>query len=174
MRLHRNLIAILSLQLFTRGYSLQCFITPADPTGSSSRRSPVPTTFHACFPVVKFLAQHERIDLPLDFSRQPGAGYRVPAQWANGNCVVIIDVQSNDDVATTSFNEIAHEAGVVLLGCVVQPPHLGGSQWVGERQVMKVSVFGARRFAPGTSAPSLLSAKFPAMNISDSESSDTA
>lgn len=171
MRIHRDLVAILSLLLYTLAHSLECYIPPPD----VASRHFVPTTFHACYPILKFLVRHERVDLPLHFSRRPGVGYLVPAQWTSGNCVVSIDVQSSDDVETASFGQIAHEAGLVLLGCVVQPPHLGGSQWVGEQKVMKVTVFGYRREDPPlASVPLLLSAKSPMTNISGGQSHGTA
>ena len=165
MRIHGDLIIFLFLLLCRLAYTLECYIAPPDP--ASRRRSPVPTTFQACYQIVKFLVRHERIDLPIDFSRRPGAGYLVPDQWSSDNCVVMIDVQSNDDIETASFSQISHEAGLVVLGCVVRPPHLGGSQWVGEKKVMKVSVFGSQGYTRLASLPPLLSAKYTMTNISE-------
>lgn len=165
MHLH---LALVCLQLCTLAYTLECYIAP-----SSDAASPSPTTFHACYQIVKFLVRHERIDIPIDFSRRQGVGYLVPAQWTAGNCIISIDMLSDDDVETASFSDIAHEAGLVVLGCVVHPPHLGGTQWVGERRVMQVSVFG-RPYGLSTSMPSLQFATLSNTSIVTSPKIDTA
>ena len=41
-----------------------------------------------------------------------------------------------------SFYDIATEVGIILLRCVMHPPHLGGTQYVGPKKVTNVTVFG--------------------------------
>ena len=133
-----------------RDHQLSCYRT------APGRTQPlVEVQFHVCYQVVKFLLLHERIDLPLDFSRRDSAGYPVPAQWKAGNCVIKIDVPDYNQVQTATFADIAREAGLVLLGCVIQPPHYGGTTFVGSKLVMNVSVFGVARGAPSLSSPTL-------------------
>ena len=107
-----------------------------------------PTTFQACYQVIKFLLRHERTDLPLLFSRIPGRGYLLPEQWLFSNCLFILDTHSDADEETTTFRQIAVAASTVLLACVAQPPHLGGTQTVGPKAVMNVTVTGLNLHPP--------------------------
>ena len=61
-----------------------------------------------------------------------------------GDCGVAIDMHSDDDEDSMSFHDIAVETGVILIRCVAHPPHLGGTQPVGPKKVMNVTVFGYR------------------------------
>ena len=108
-----------------------------------------PTTFKACSAVIKWLGSHDKEQGPITFSRQHGVGYRVPDQWLSGNCVVGIDMHSDDDVDTLSFREIVIQAWTIALACVISPPHLGGSGDVGPRGVMNVTVIGVDFKADG-------------------------
>ena len=102
----------------------------------------VPTTYHTCYEIIKFLAHSKRMKLPIRFSRIPGLGYKLPEQWKSGNCVLQVDLDSDADDDTTTFEQIAIETGVVLLACVASPPHVGGTRYVGPKSVMNVTVFG--------------------------------
>ena len=117
-------------------------------------RAIAPTTFHACYQVIKFLVRHERTDLPLLFSRIPGKGYLLPEHWRFSNCLFILDTHSDADEETTTFRQIAVEASTILLACVAQPPHLGGTQTVGPKAVMNVTVTGLD-FRPPAALPLL-------------------
>ena len=108
-----------------------------------------PTTFKACKTVIKWLGSHDKEQAPITFSRQHGVGYRVPDQWASGNCVVGIDMHSDDDVDTLSFRDVVVEAYTIALACVISPPHLGGSGRVGPKGVMNVTVVGVDLKADG-------------------------
>ena len=110
--------------------------------GGVPRNQLRPTTFKACSAVIKWLGSHDKEKAPITFSRRLGVGYRVPDQWASGNCVVGIDMHSDDDVDTLSFREIVVEAYAIALACVISPPHLGGSSQVGPKGVMNVTVIG--------------------------------
>ncbi|CAF9915278.1 MAG: hypothetical protein HETSPECPRED_002348 [Heterodermia speciosa] len=110
--------------------------------GGGPRSKLRPTTFKACRAVIKWLGSHDKEQGPITFSRRPGVGYRVPDQWLSGNCVVSIDMHSDDDVDTLSFREIAVEAYTIALGCVISPPHLGGDGHVGPKGVMNVTILG--------------------------------
>ncbi|CAO1596966.1 hypothetical protein XANCAGTX0491_000793 [Xanthoria calcicola] len=111
----------------------------------------IPTTYHACFQVIKFIISHERIELPTLFSRAPNVGYRLPEQWRQGSCVLQLDM--NDaatapaETETATFKNVADAAASVILACVLARPHLGGSQFVGAKKVMNVTVFGTDRAA---------------------------
>ncbi|KAI4266500.1 MAG: hypothetical protein L6R38_008699 [Xanthoria sp. 2 TBL-2021] len=124
------------------------FLSRAVPSVScfeSSDHSLIPTTYHACFQVIKFLIRHERIELPTLFSRKPNVGYHLPEQWRDGSCVIHLDM--NDDATaeeeeTATFKDIAGEAATIMLGCVVPRPHFGGTQFVGPKKVMNITIFG--------------------------------
>ena len=107
-----------------------------------------PTTYHACFQVVKFVVRHERIELPLLFSRIPGVGYQLPEEWVYQTCALRLDMHSDTDEDTTTFKDIAVEAGKVMLACVAQSPHFGGTQYVGPKAVMNVTIFGVATDGP--------------------------
>ena len=117
----------------------------------------IPTTYHACFQVIKFIIGHERIELPTLFSRAPNVGYRLPEQWRQGSCVLQLDMNDHAATApaeteTATFKNVADAAASVILACVLARPHLGGSQFVGAKKVMNVTVFGtdaARLKGPG-------------------------
>ena len=117
--------------------TIGCFAQSAAP-----RQRLVPTTFKACYELSKFLIQHDKAQGAFTFSRKPGVGYQVPEHWFSGNCVLAIDVHSEDDEETLSFKDIAVEAGAIMVRCVANPPHLGGTQFVGRRRVMNVTVIG--------------------------------
>lgn len=63
-------------------------------------------------------------------------------------CALSIDMHSDTDEDTTTFRQIAVEAGTIMLACIAQPPHFGGTQYVGPRNVMNVSIFGIPNEAP--------------------------
>ncbi|KAL8911244.1 MAG: hypothetical protein Q9171_003542 [Xanthocarpia ochracea] len=105
----------------------------------------LPTTYHACYQILKFVVSHGRVNLPYTFSRHPNRGYQLPEQWFYDTCVVQLDMNANDEEDTASFRDVAKAAGTVMLGCVAQPPHLGGTQFVGPKSVMNVSLFGIPR-----------------------------
>ena len=117
--------------------------------GGAPRSKLRPTTFKACSAVIKWLGSHDKEEGPITFSRRLGVGYPVPDQWASGNCVVGIDMHSDDDVDTLSFREIVVEAYSIALACVISPPHLGGSGHVGPKRVMNVTVIGVNFNAHG-------------------------
>ena len=101
-----------------------------------------PTTFKACSTVIKWLGSHDKEQGPITFSRRLGIGYRVPDQWLSGNCLVGIDMQTDNDIDTLSFRDIVVQAYTIALACVISPPHLGGSGSVGPKRVMNVTVKG--------------------------------
>ena len=102
-----------------------------------------PTTYHACFEIMRFFRSPQHAKLPFTFSRKADAGYLVPAQWLRGNCILHIDVNSDDDQETTTFEMISIAASQLAWSCVVPPPHLGGTVYVGPKSVMNVTIFGA-------------------------------
>ena len=82
----------------------------------------VPTTFKDCRSVIRWLSTFDRASSPMIFSRRQGAGYLVPAQWISGNCILAIDMISDDVEDFLSFQDIAVEAYTVALACVITPP----------------------------------------------------
>ena len=102
----------------------------------------IPTTFFACYQIIKSLVRDENPDISYHFSRRPGQGYRLPESWMAGNCLLRLDAHSDDDTDTFTFRDVASEAASVLLACVAKPPHLGGTQYVGPKAVINVTVFG--------------------------------
>lgn len=78
-------------------------------------------------------------------------------------------MHSDADEDTTTFKEIAVMAGTIMLACIAQPPHLGGTQFVGPEAVMNVTVFGIPEQGP--SVLSLPAAKGPVWNISSLQDS---
>lgn len=108
-----------------------------------------PTTFNACKKVISWLVSHDKTEGLITFSRTPGVGYKVPAQWMSGNCVVGIDMRSDNDVDAVSFHDIAVDAYAVALTCIIYEPHLGGTRPVGPRGVMNVTLWGAPRRLEG-------------------------
>ena len=117
--------------------TIGCFAQSANP-----RQRLIPTTFKACYELSKFLIHHDKSQGGITFSRKPGVGFQVPEHWVSGNCVLAIDVHSADDEDTLSFKDIAVEAGAVMVRCVAKPPHLGGTQFVGRKKVMNVTIIG--------------------------------
>lgn len=84
-------------------------------------------------------------------------------------CALSLDVHSDADEDTTTFNEIAVMAGTILLACIAQAPHRGGTQYVGPMAVMNVSVFGIPiQRPPRLSLPAL---RGPVWNISSLQDS---
>jgi len=78
-------------------------------------------------------------------------------------CALSIDMHSDTDEDTTTFKQIAVQAGTIMLACIAQPPHFGGTQYVGPRAVMNVSVFGIPKRRP--SVHQLPAVKGPFRNI---------
>ena len=150
------LLAILKQQASFVLLSLALFISPtvSNVIGCFAReaafRQPVaPTTFKACYEIVKRLVHHDKAEAAMIFSRKPGAGFRVPEHWVSGNCVLTIDMDSDNDEETLSFKDLAVDAGTVMVRCVMSPPHLGGTTIVGQRKSMNVTVFGYRTRVDG-------------------------
>ena len=136
--------------------SLTLFISPnlGDVMGcfgpAAAIKDPIaPTTFKECYELVKRLAHHDKAEAAMIFSRKPGAGFRVPEHWVSGNCVLTIDMDSDNDEETLSFKDLAVDAGAVMVRCVMAPPHLGGTMLVGQRRSMNVTVFGYRKRVGG-------------------------
>lgn len=74
-------------------------------------------------------------------------------------------MHSDADEDTTTFKQIAVMAGTIMLACIAQPPHFGGTQYVGPMAVMNVSVFGIpNRRASVLPLPAM---KGPVWNISN-------
>lgn len=133
-------LVLLSLALFIRSTlsdTIGCFAQSRAP-----RQRLIPTTFKACYELSKFLIHHDKAHAAIHFSRKPGAGFQVPDHWVSGNCVLAIDVHSDDDEDELSFKDIAVEAGAIMVRCVARPPHLGGTQFVGPKRVMNVTIVG--------------------------------
>ena len=102
----------------------------------------VPTTFKECRHLIKWMNSFDRDRDPMKFTRKHRVGYQVPRQWIAGTCVLAIDMISDEAEDTLTFHEIGIEAYVLALGCVIQPPHLGGKRSVGQRKLLNVTIFG--------------------------------
>ena len=142
---HASLV-LLSLALFMPPAlgDVGCFVREA------AFREPIaPTTFKVCYELVKGLVHHDKAEAAMIFSRKPGAGFRVPEHWVSGNCVLTIDMDSDNDEETLSFKDLAVDAGMVMVRCVMNPPHLGGTILVGRRKSMNVTVFGYKNRVGG-------------------------
>ena len=136
-------VVLLSLALLippTVGNMIGCFAREA-----ASRQPIAPTTYKACYDIVRRLVHHDKAEAAMTFSRKPDAGFRVPEHWVSGNCVLTIDMDSDNDEETLSFKDLAIDAGTVMVRCVMIPPHLGGTTIVGQRKSMNVTVFGYRK-----------------------------
>ena len=139
-------LVLLSLALFMSPAfgDIGCFVREV------AMRQPIaPTTFKACYELVKRLVHHDKAEAAMIFSRKPEAGFRVPEHWVSGNCVLTIDMDSDNDEETLSFKDLAVDAGTVMVRCVMNPPHLGGTILVGRRKSMNVTVFGYRKRVGG-------------------------
>ena len=112
-----------------------------------------PTTYKECSHILRFLLDYDKEQGSITFSRRPGIGYRVPDYWVAGTCAIPIDMHSDNEVDEMSFHDIAVEAGAIMVRCVMYGPHLGGTQPVGPRKVMNVTVFGHHGKRPGTGRP---------------------
>ncbi|KAL8730711.1 MAG: hypothetical protein Q9166_003903 [cf. Caloplaca sp. 2 TL-2023] len=98
---------------------------------------PTPTIFKACDDALKLmLPDAKTAKVPMLFSRKPNHGFQVPRQWRRGNCVVKIDMHSEDDEDSVAFIDLASGASMINIRCVARPPHYGGTAVVGEKQVM--------------------------------------
>lgn len=142
-----KLLLILSYALSIAGVArgnetVSCFHHRENPSGPDPGPVLVPTTFHDCYQVAKFILRPSRSDLPILFSRYPGRGYQVPDTWGWGSCAIRLDTHSWLDEDTATFMDIVREVNTVLLGCVARPPHFGGTQFVGPRRKMNVTVMG--------------------------------
>jgi len=84
-------------------------------------------------------------------------------------CALSIDMHSDTDEDTTTFKQIAVQAGTIMLACIAQPPHFGGTQYVGPRAVMNVTVFGIPK--QQRSELRLPAVKGPVWNISSQRNS---
>ena len=130
---------LLFLPLHTAAASVTCYepVSPSSPL--------IPITYHDCFQIIKFIVQHDRIERPTLFSRKPHLGYHLPDQWRSGSCVMRLDMNDDagpDEEETATFKDIVGAAATVMLGCVVPAPHFGGTQCVGAKNVMNVTIFG--------------------------------
>lgn len=101
-----------------------------------------PTVFKHCSDAIKELAKLDKAYAPIAFSRRPGVGYQVPQRWVSRSCFIDLDMHSDDDEDSVSFMDIAIEAGTLAAACVAQPPHLGGTSFVGPKQVMNITILG--------------------------------
>lgn len=72
---------------------------------------------------------------------------------------MLIDVRGDDLQETSTFGAIRDRAAALMRKCVIGPPHLGGTSFLGEVDGLVVQVFGALRegggmvycfFSPGT------------------------
>ena len=63
----------------------------------------------------------------------------------SGNCVLTIDMESDNAEEILSFKDLAVDAGTVMVRCVMNPPHLGGTLIVGRKKSMNVTVFGYQK-----------------------------
>ncbi|KAL9053246.1 MAG: hypothetical protein Q9206_004005 [Seirophora lacunosa] len=99
-----------------------------------------------CARIIDLMGVGDKSSAPINFSRSPGQGFKVPHHWVAGSCVVIIDlVDGKDD--TMKLSEIAFTAALISSICVGRPGHLdmGGSDLAGPRMSMKVVVAGRRK-----------------------------
>lgn len=135
----KTIVNILTIYLLSTTISA----TGPAPFCRSFRPDLAPTTYHACFQIMSFFRRPEHAKLPFTFSRKANVGYLVPAQWLRGNCILHLDVNSDDDQYTTTFERISIAASQLAWSCVVPPPHLGGTVYVGPKSVMNVTIFGA-------------------------------
>ena len=59
--------------------------------------------------------------------------------------MIQLDVGSDDDEDTTTFEKISVAIGQIMWTCVVPPPHLGGMIHIGPKSVMDITLFGAHK-----------------------------
>ena len=144
------LLHLVILIAVTLGDTVGCFDQSTDP-----RRQITPTTYRACYGILDALLSKDKATAEIPFSRRSGVGFKVPEYWTSGNCVMVIDMHSENDVDSMSFLDIATEAGVIMVKCVMYPPHLGGTQPVGPKRVLNVTVFGYHQRVKGRPWPAL-------------------
>lgn len=101
-----------------------------------------PTIFKDCLEPIKNLVKYDKAYAPTLFSRKRGLGFKLPAHWISGSCVMLLDICSDDEEDSETFYAIAVEAGILNGACVAQPPHFGGTNRVGPKQIMNISLFG--------------------------------
>ncbi|KAL8667324.1 MAG: hypothetical protein Q9202_000898 [Teloschistes flavicans] len=103
-----------------------------------------PTVFNRCSIAIEKMAPDIRLARkPQHFSRNDGEGYKVPADWRQGNCLVQLDVLSDDDSDTATLFGLAIQANVLNNLCVIKEPHLGGSLILGKDRRLNLTVLGA-------------------------------
>ena len=112
------------------------------------QRQIYPTKFVDCAEPIKNLVKYDKAHAPTLFSRKRGLGYKLPAQWVSRSCAIFLDARSDDDEDYATFYDIAIEAGVINAACVANPPHLGGTNRVGPKKIMNISIFGLRQRGP--------------------------
>ena len=99
----------------------------------------------------KLILIGDKVDAPMDFSRDETKGYRVPKVWENGGCVIVlhgVDQVDKSAVDTFSLALVAHVAEKIIVDCVEGPSaHIGEEAKLGPLEIFGIIVAGVVRDA---------------------------
>ena len=122
------------------------------PPGQSQRTS---TTFIVCSHAINHMTTGRALDAATVFGRTVKVGHRVPDFFVHkgfyGTCVISIDMK-DDQEDTLTWREIIISASNLRDYCVAIPPHLGGEENVGRRQLLDVKMYGINNDGSSDSA----------------------
>ncbi|KAL9582473.1 MAG: hypothetical protein Q9212_003281 [Teloschistes hypoglaucus] len=150
MGLHRHFI-LLVLYIFqaiaVSPPGLKCY-----PPSAPLKPADIPD----CQSVIDWIGEGDKTHAPINFSRDKQRGFKVPHNWQNDSCVVVIDVEDGQDAVMT-MSEIAFAAAKIMAYCFGRRhlPDLGGRDNTGPNLGMMVILAGLRRRYPETDSPIL-------------------
>ncbi|KAI4250899.1 MAG: hypothetical protein LQ352_005194 [Teloschistes flavicans] len=108
-----------------------------------------PVTISDCLSVIEWINEGDKADAPINFSRDKQRGFKVPHNWLNDSCVVVIDVEDGRDM-TMTMAQIAFAAAKIMAYCFGRHglPDLGGRDNAGPELQMMVILAGLKRRSP--------------------------
>ena len=98
--------------------------------------------YEDCIRAILFWANIPGRNKPTTFSDDPSKGYKVPHAVVLDQCEFVIDLVRSTGTASSSFAEVAQEAGVLAKDCVLKAPHTGGIAVVGRGRNLEIILHG--------------------------------
>ena len=101
--------------------------------------------FDDCASLIDLIVVGDKASAPMQFSRDPQRGFRVPHGWINDTCTIVIDLWNGKD-DTMKLTEIAFTAATVMHFCIGRSghPNLDGRGFAGPTMSMTVILGGKK------------------------------
>lgn len=103
------------------------------------------TTYTVCSQAINQMALGHALDTPVVFGRTVKVGHHLPDSFVQkgmfSSCVIDLDMEDGEE-DTLTWREVIVHASNLRDYCVAIPPHLGGEDRVGRRQLLDVKVYG--------------------------------